>query len=231
MPMLKFGNAVMLLLALACYGKNASGRYIQSDPVGLQGGVDTYTYVEGNPVSYSDPLGLRVYYSAHLAAGSAGNLTTPPSYHLSIVLVPDNPSAFTNRSGWQQLPNGQIMATLGGQPTYLGLGSLVSMPNYPNDSQNNGAFAVPLDSPCGQTDTQFINNLIRAAASYGNSLPYSFPQDRSGAWAPGAYNSNSYVSGIVSAAGGSLPPIPTGQFQVPGYTSPIPLPFRAGAIR
>lgn len=58
MSMLKFGNAAMLLLALACYVENASARYIHSDPVGLGGGVNTYTYVGGNPIGSIDPLGL-----------------------------------------------------------------------------------------------------------------------------------------------------------------------------
>jgi len=47
----------LITIALLGYSNIASARYTQSDPIGLKGGNNTFTYAEGNPVSKFDPDG------------------------------------------------------------------------------------------------------------------------------------------------------------------------------
>ena len=137
--------------------------------------------------------------------------------------MPDNPADFANFEIFEA--TGGQLATLGGQPSgYIGglspYGNLISAANYPGDSPCNLNNLTLVPTPDGLSDTQFIANLLGEFAAYGNNLPYDPFPTTTNPWIGPTYNSNSFVSGLLSGVGATLTNLPGIR---PGYGQPIPV--------
>jgi len=55
---------------------SSTGRYIQADPIGLEGGSNPYLYAEANPLKYTDPSGLRSATAGEVAGAIAWGIAS-----------------------------------------------------------------------------------------------------------------------------------------------------------
>ena len=54
----------------------STGRFLQQDPIGINGGLNFYSYVDDNPVRSIDPLGLDIVDTAANAAAGFGDIVS-----------------------------------------------------------------------------------------------------------------------------------------------------------
>jgi RHS repeat-associated protein len=141
------------------YYNPQTGRYISPDPIGLEGGINLFVYVRGNPLRWIDPFGLY-----EIIVNDLGGRYGSP-YGGTIIVIGDNgTTVIVNGSSWPNPNNANpgiepgtyntaYSATghHGTDPAVLFPGAIPTLNINPNNNLQPNATYIQLH--CGDTQT------------------------------------------------------------------------------
>lgn len=163
------------------------GRYITSDPIGLEGGLNSYAYGLSNPSKYFDSNGLEVRFICRLLDSYIFGDLGKKKHCFVYVSCPEE--------GWTYILSLFQSGSFGALPT-SGRKSL-STPRNPgridrlNSPRNRDNIVIKLkNSSCGSGNCDFEKDIVERFLNFpSGDVPYSLIGP----------NSNSFAAGLVTS--------------------------------
>ena len=82
------------------------GRYVQADPIGLMGGINSFVYVLNNPTRFRDPLGLEAILDGGFVGvpdphATPGEISTAIAWTLSPIAITGGVAGIMGKAGFE----------------------------------------------------------------------------------------------------------------------------------